>query len=181
MAKGTDNQTARVTVTINVTDVNEAPKVTDSDGDPVTSPVAVNYAEDDGDAVVSYDGGRPRRVEGELGPERRGRFLLHHQQRRRALSFVNPPDFESPARQVRRQHGYARCRRCRLLRRNLTTIYSVLVRAIAARASGDTGPAQAVSFIVNVTVTDAEETGSIALSHLQPEATTRDNGHPDRP
>ena len=47
-----------------------------------------------------------------------------------------------------------------------------MVRAIAARASGDTGPAQVVSFIVNVTVTDVDEAGTITLSRLQPEVGT---------
>ena len=54
--------------------------------------------------------------------------------------------------------------------RLLNNVYSVMVRAIAVRAAGDTGPAQTSSFGVDVTVTNVEEPGTIVLSRLQPEA-----------
>ena len=46
------------------------------------------------------------------------------------------------------------------------------MRAITDRAPGDTGPAQVVSFFVNVTVTDVDEDGAITLTQLQPEVGT---------
>ena len=47
--------------------------------------------------------------------------------------------------------------------------YSVVIRAIAGRASGDTGPAEAVDAAVTVTVTDVDEDGEVVISLLQPE------------
>ena len=47
--------------------------------------------------------------------------------------------------------------------------YSVVIRAIASRASGDTGPAETVDTTVTVTVTDVDEDGEVVISWLQPE------------
>ena len=47
--------------------------------------------------------------------------------------------------------------------------YSVVIRAIASRASGDTGPAETVDTTVDVTVTDVDEDGEVVISWLQPE------------
>ena len=47
--------------------------------------------------------------------------------------------------------------------------YSVVIRAIAGRASGDTGPAEAVDAAVTVTVTGVDEDGEVVISLLQPE------------
>ena len=47
--------------------------------------------------------------------------------------------------------------------------YSVVIRAIASRASGDTGPAETVDTTVTVTVTDVDEDGDVVISLLQPE------------
>ena len=46
------------------------------------------------------------------------------------------------------------------------------MRAIASRASGDTGPAETVDTPVTVTVTDEDEKGEVVISWLQPEAGT---------
>ena len=78
------------------------------------------------------------------------------------LKFVNPPDFED---------------RKDVVGANTATpdadadgnTYSVVVRAIASRASGDTGPAEAVDTTVTVTVTDVDEDGEVVISLLQPE------------
>ena len=48
-------------------------------------------------------------------------------------------------------------------------MYSVVMRAIASRASGDTGPAETVDTTVTVTVTDVDEDGEVVISWLQPE------------
>ena len=42
--------------------------------------------------------------------------------------------------------------------------YSVVVRAIASRASGDTGPAETVDATVTVTVTNVDEDGEVVIS-----------------
>ena len=47
--------------------------------------------------------------------------------------------------------------------------YSVVIRAIASRASDDTGPAEAVDTRVDVTVTNVDEDGEVVISSLQPE------------
>ena len=51
-------------------------------------------------------------------------------------------------------------------------MYSVVIRAIATRASGDTGPAETVDTTVTVTVTDVDEDGEVVISWLQPEVST---------
>ena len=48
-------------------------------------------------------------------------------------------------------------------------MYNVVIRAIASRASGDTGPAETVDTTVVVTVTDVDEEGEVVISWLQPE------------
>ena len=48
-------------------------------------------------------------------------------------------------------------------------IYNIVIRAIASRASGDTGPAETVDTAVTVTVTDVDEDGEVVISWLQPE------------
>ena len=48
-------------------------------------------------------------------------------------------------------------------------MYNIVIRAIASRASGDTGPAETVDTTVTVTVTDVDEDGEVVISWLQPE------------
>ena len=48
-------------------------------------------------------------------------------------------------------------------------VYDIVIRAIASRASDDTGPAETVDTIVTVTVTDVDEDGEVVISWLQPE------------
>ena len=48
-------------------------------------------------------------------------------------------------------------------------VYDIVVRAIASRAPGDTGPAETVDTTVAVTVTDVDEDGDVTISLLQPE------------
>ena len=48
-------------------------------------------------------------------------------------------------------------------------VYDIVIRAIASRASGDTGPAETVDTTVTVTVTDVDEKGEVVISRLQPE------------
>ena len=50
-----------------------------------------------------------------------------------------------------------------------THVYDIVVRAIASRFAGDTGPAETVDTPVAVTVTDVDEDGEVVISLLQPE------------
>ena len=165
-ATGADEQTATVTVTINVTDVNEPPEVEDADGDPITSPVAVNYAEDDGGAVATYSAEDPEglNVSWDLRGADASLFTIENG----VLEFVSPPDFENP---VSRSGDNTATEDATGIPEGPASdnVYSVIARAIAARASGDTGPAQTFDFRVDVTVTDANEDGTIVLNRLQPE------------
>ena len=78
------------------------------------------------------------------------------------LRFVNSPDFEDPK---------------DVVGTNTATpdadaddnTYSVVIRAIASRDSGDTGPAETVDTTVTVTVTNVDEDGEVVISSLQPE------------
>ena len=160
-AEGADDQTATVTVTIQVTDVNERPEVEDADGDPVVSPVAVNYAEDDGGAVATYSAEDPEglNVSWDLRGADASLFTIENG----VLEFISPPDFETQGDNADPNSETA----TPLVATD--GIYSVIARAIAARASGDTGPAQTFDFRVDVTVTNANEKGTIVLNRLQPE------------
>ncbi len=158
-------QTAQVAVTILVTDVNELPEVTDADGEAVARPAAVDYPEaKDGapntEPVATYAALDPEGLK--VSWDVRGADAPFFTVNGGVLRFVNPPDYEDPQ---------------DIVGTNTVTpdavagdnVYSVMVRAITARASGDTGPAQVASFRVDVTVTDAEEAGAITLDRLQPE------------
>ena len=65
--------------------------------------------------------------------------------------------------------------------------YSIVVRAIETRRSGDTGPAQTTSQAVTVNVTNVDEPGVVTINWLQPEidvtitATLEDPDSPDTP
>ena len=66
----------------------------------------------------------------------------------------------------------------------VTTLYSIVVRAIASRDSDDTGPAESVDTPVGITVTDVDEKGEVVISWLQPEvgiAITASLTDPDGP
>ena len=162
---GDANQKAEVDVNIRVTGVDEEPKITDEDVDaaPMT---AVMYAEigEDGApntaVVATYVGTDP---EGDsISWDLRGADAALFTIAGGVLQFVNSPDFED-AKDV--------------VGTNTATpdadaegnTYSVVIRAIASRASGDTGPAEAVDTSVTVTVTDVDEDGEVVISWLQPE------------
>ena len=175
-------QSAEVTVNIVVTDVNEPPVVKDSadppnvlprtEGDP---PVEVaegeSYAENGLDPVAIYMAEDPegQPIIWDLRGVDASSFTIDGGE----LRFVNPPDYEDPKDRVRVATDMNGDDDTDDFGEAASTagdrIYDVIVRAIAARASGDTGPAQAVSFIVNVEVTNEDEDGAIVLSRLQPE------------
>ena len=86
------------------------------------------------------------------------------------LQFVNPPDFEDP--KDRSGDNTATPGATGAPDETSDNMYSVVIRAIASRASGDTGPAETVDTTVTVTVTDVDEDGEVVISWLQPEVTT---------
>ena len=94
------------------------------------------------------------------------------------LEFVNPPDYENP----KSRSGANTATPAAMADDN---VYNIVIRAIASRASGDTGPAETVDTTVTVTVTDVDEDGEVVISWLQPEVgiaimaslTDPDRGH----
>ena len=167
---GDANQNAEVDVVIIVTDVDELPAitVTDADGEVVVPPVAESYPEIDKDgapntaAVATYVGTDP---EGDtISWDLRGADAALFTIDGGVLKFVNSPDFEDPKDII----GINTATPDADARGNT---YSVVIRAITSRASGDTGPAETVDMTVTVTVTDVDEDGEVVISTLQPEIT----------
>ena len=171
--RGGSHQVDRISVTIEVTDVDELPIVTDEADTaepptqlPTTAPVSKTYAEIDEDgapntASVATFGGRD--PEGNMIIwDVRGADASFFTIDGGVLKFRTSPDFEND----RSKAGANTATPDAVVNDD---IYSVLVRAIAARNPGVTGPAQDVEFIVNVTVGNVDEPGNIVLSRLQPE------------
>ena len=168
---GEANQKAQVDVVIMVIEVNESPEITDADGGVVVTPppVAVDYPEIDKDgaanteAVATYVGTDPEGAT--ISWDLRGADAALFTIAGGVLQFRNAPDFEDPK---------------DVLGTNTATptadaglnTYSVVVRAIASRFAGDTGPAETVDTTVVVTVTDVDEDGEAVISLLQPEVAT---------
>ena len=165
---GDANQKAEVDVVIMVTDVDEPPVITDEDVDkaPMT---AVNYPEIDEDrapntaAVATYVG---TDLEGAaISWDLRGADAAFFTIAGGVLEFKKAPDYENPR---------------DVVGTNTATpgatadgnVYEIVIRAIASRAPGDTGPAETVDTTVAVTVTDVDEDGEVVISLLQPEAAT---------
>ena len=164
---GDAHQKAEVVVDIIVTDVDELPEITDADGEVVVTPppVGVSYAEikDDApntEAVATYVASDPEGAS--ISWDLRGADAALFTIAGGVLRFVNPPDYEDAK---------------DLAGTNTATpeataddnTYDIVIRAIASRASGDTGPAEAVDTTVTVTVTDVDEDGDVVISLLQPE------------
>ena len=163
---GDANQKAEVDVNIMVTDVDELPMITDADGEVVVPPVTVSAPEIDDDgapntaAVATYFG---TDSEGDsISWDLRGADAALFTIDGGVLKFREVPDYENPK---------------DVIGTNTATpdadagenTYSVVIRAIASRASGDTGPAETVDTPVTVTVTDEDEDGEVVISWLQPE------------
>ena len=178
---GDASQNAQVGVNIVVTDVDELPVITDADVDitdadvdpsPMTTPTYPEIDEDGApntDAVASYVGSDP---EGDtISWDLRGADAALFTIDGGVLRFVAPPDFENP--QDRSGTNTATPEAQGIAPDGTGTsdnIYNIVIRAIASRASGDTGPAETVDTTVTVTVTDVDEAGEVVISWLQPEA-----------
>ena len=170
---GDANQKAEVDVNIIVTDVNETPVITDEDVD-VDAMTAIMYPEIDEDgapntaAVATYVGSDPEGAS--ISWDLRGADASFFTIDGGVLQFVNSPDFEDPK---DRSGANTATPDAEGIAPDGTgtsdNIYSVVVRAIASRAPGDTGPAETVDTTVAVTVTDVDEDGDVVISLLQPE------------
>ena len=167
---GDANQKAEVDVVIMVTDVNELPVITDEDVDaaPMT---AIMYPEIDEDgapntaAVATYVGTDPEGAT--ISWDLRGADASFFTINGGVLQFVNSPDFEDP--KDRSGDNTATPNAGGTPDDTSDNTYSVVIRAIASRASDDTGPAEAVDTRVDVTVTNVDEDGEVVISSLQPE------------
>ena len=165
---GDANQKAEVVVDIMVTNVDELPviTVTDADGEVVVPPMAESYPEIDEDGAPNTAA-----VETYVGTDHEGDTISWDLRGADAalftidggmLKFREAPHYENP-RDVAGE--------------NTATpdadaggnTYSVVIRAIASRVSGDTGPAETVDTTVIVTVMDEDEDGEVVISLLQPE------------
>ena len=162
------NNEAEVQVDIMVTDIDELPVIKDAEGEVVVPPVAVGFLEiKDGepntDEVARNTGSDPEgsAISWDLRGADAALFTIDGG----VLKFMSAPDYENPK---------------DVLGENTATsdddaaatdnVYNIVVRIIASRARGDTGPAQTVDTRVNVTVMDVDEAGEVVMSWLQPEA-----------
>ncbi len=162
---GDASQKAEVDVNIVVTDVDEFPMITDADVDepPMTT---IEYAEIDEEgapntaAIATYVGTDP---EGDtISWDLRGADASFFTINGGVLQFVNSPDFENPKDMAGENTATATAGAG-------DNIYEIVIRVIASRADGDTGPAETVDTPVTVTVTDVDEDGDVVISWLQPE------------
>ena len=167
---GGPTQNAQVAVVIMVTDVDEPPVITDEDVD--ASPMtAIMYPEidEDGapntDTVATYFGTDP---EGDtISWDLRGADAALFTIAGGVLEFVSAPDYEDPK-------DVAGANTATPDATTDNNVYDIVIRAIASRASGDTGPAETVDTPVAVTVTDVDEDGEVVISWLQPEVDDTD-------
>ena len=169
---GEANQNAQVDVNIIVTNVNESPKITDEDGEVVEPPVAVSYPENDADdapntaAVATYVGTDPEGAA--ISWDLRGADAALFTIPGGVLQFRAAPDYENP--KDKAGANTATFEAVDTAANN--NIYNIVIRAIASRAPGDTGPAETADTLVAVTVTDVDEAGEAVISWLQPEVGT---------
>ena len=167
---GDASQNAQVDVNIIVTDVDEPPVITDADVDPspMTMPTYPEINEDGAPntaAVATFVGTDP---EGDtISWDLRGADAALFTIDGGVLQFVNPPDYEDP--KSRSGDDTATPEATGTPDETSGNTYSVVIRAIASRTSGDTGPAETVDTTVTVTVTDVDEDGEVVISWLQPE------------
>ena len=167
---GDANQKAEVDVVIMVTDANELPVITDEDVDaaPMTEimyPEIDEYDAPNTAAVATYVGTDPEGAT--ISWDLRGADASFFTINGGVLQFVNSPDFEDP--KDRSGDNTATPDAKGTPDETSDNTYSVVIRAIASRASDDTGPAEAVDTRVDVTVTNVDEDGEVVISSLQPE------------
>ncbi len=155
---GDANQKAEVGVNIIVTDVDEPLELTEG-------AAAVSYPEIDGGApnTAAVDTYKAEDPEGDtISWDLRGADAALFTIVDGVLKFMEAPDFENP----RDVAGDNTATPAADAGQNT---YSIVIRAIASRASDDTGPAETLDTPVTVTVTDVDEDGEVVISLRQPE------------
>ena len=170
---GDATQKAEIDVNIEVTDVDETPVIT-TDGEAATTTVSYAEIDEDGEpntaAVATYVG---TDAEGDtITWDLRGVDAALFSIDGGVLEFRAAPDYENPmdgARAAIDMNGDDDENDPGEEEFFTDNTYTVVVRAIASRESDDTGPAETVDTIVNVTVTDVDENGEVVISWLQPE------------
>ena len=178
-----NQKNAQVDVNIIVTNVNESPKITDEDGEVVEPPVAVSYPEINADgapntAVATYVGTDPEGAT--ISWDLRGADAALFTIPDGVLQFRAAPDYENPKDKAGANTATSEADHTAAN----NNIYNIVIRAIASRAPGDTGPAETVDTLVAVIVTDVDEAGEAVISWLQPEvgvAITASLTDPDGP
>ena len=155
---GDATQKAEVDVNIEVTDVDESPRI--------MGKTAVDYPEINKDGapntvyVETYVGTDPE--EDTISWDLRGADAALFTIDDGVLKFRAAPDFEAPKDIIGTNTATATSTAS-------DNQYSIVIRAISSRASDDTGPAETVDTPVDVTVTDVDEAGEVVISRLQPE------------
>ena len=169
---GEANQNAQVDVNIILTNVNESPKITDEDVD-VPPMTVIMYPETDEDgapnteAVATYVGTDPEGAE--VKWDLRGADAALFTIPDGVLQFRAAPDYENPKDLDGNDENTPGEDTVTPAADAGENTYSVVIRAIAVRFPGDTGPAETVDTSVVVTVTDEDEAGEVVISWLQPE------------
>ena len=167
---GDANQKAQIDVNIIVTDVNEPPVITDEDVDE-TPMIAVDYPEIDDDgapntaAVATYVGTDPEGASISWDLRGADAALFTITIAGGVLQFRTAPDYENPRDVIGTNTATPDAEAG-------NNVYDIVIRAIASRFPGDTGPAETVDTTVTVTVTDVDEEGEVIISWLQPEVGT---------
>ena len=190
---GLAHQSAEVRVNIRVTDVDEGVSITAPDVDDLTQPIPYPEIDEDGSpntaAVVTFTGTDPEGAGTTW--DVRGADAALFTIDGGVLKFKNPPDFEDPKDRVAPEDGPDNGSEVDDFGRTTPTAdagqntYSIVVRSIATRRSGDTWPAQTTSQPVTVNVTNVDEPGVVTINWLQPEidvaimATLEDPDSPD--
>ena len=150
---GESNATASITVTIYVTDVDEAPVITGAGGLAVSGQSSVNYEENGMGSVATYTASGPNADSAtwSLGGDDAGDFGIAGG----VLTFNNVPNYEMPA------------------DADGDNTYLVTVMA-------DDGSNMATHDVM-VMVTNMEEMGTVTLSPMAPSVDTEITADPDRP
>ena len=174
---GLPHQSAEVRVNIHVTDIDEDLSITAPDDVDLLAPIDYPEIDEDGSpntaAVVIFTGTDPEgaRTTWDVRGADAALFTIDGG----VLKFRNSPDFEDPKDRVAPEDGDDEGTEVDDFGRTTPTAdaemnsYSIVVRAIETRRSGDTGPAQTTSQSVTVNVTNVEEPGVVTINWLQPE------------
>ena len=161
---GLEYQSDEVRVNIHVTDVDQDVGLTAPDDvDPIDYPEIDEDGSPNTLAVVTFTGKDPegQRTTWDVRGADAALFTIDSG----VLKFKSPPDFEDPQDRAAGGDFVQTTPDADAGGNN----YSIVVRVIETRRSGDTGPAQTASQPVTVNVTNVDEPGVVTIGWLQPE------------